>query len=113
MLIDTIPIKLKSNEISDSKSHVAPFRVVNIGNAQPAQLMDFIAAIEKSIGRKAVKNLLPMQAGDVKSTWADTSLLAGLTTYKPNTDLSTGVQKFVEWYGTITTFKSRLNNDEN
>ena len=98
LLIDTIPIKLKSNEISDSKSHVAPFRVVNIGNAQPAQLMDFITAIEKTIGRKAVKNLLPMQAGDVKSTWADTSLLAGLTAYKPNTDLSTGVQKFVEWY---------------
>ena len=88
--------KAKSNEISDSKSHVAPFRVVNIGNAHLAQLMDFITAIEKTIGRKAVKNLLPMQAGDVKSTWADTSL--AVDGYKPNTDLSTGVQKFVEWY---------------
>ena len=82
----------------DSKSEVAPFRVVNIGNSQPVRLLDFIIAIENSIGTKAVKNLMPMQAGDVSSTWADTSLLKCLTGYKPNTELSTGVQNFVSWY---------------
>ena len=82
----------------DSKSYVAPFRVVNIGNSKPAQLVDFIAAIEKSIGVEALKNFMPMQAGDVSATWADTSLLEHLTDYHPNTDLSAGVQNFVNWY---------------
>jgi UDP-glucuronate 4-epimerase len=82
----------------DSKSEVAPFRVVNIGNSQPSQLLDFIIAIEKSVGIKAVKNFMPMQAGDVPATWADTSLLEELTGYKPRTDLVTGVQNFVTWY---------------
>ena len=82
----------------DSKSDVAPFRVVNIGNSQPSQLLDFITAIEKSTGVESVKNFLPMQAGDVPATWADTSLLEQLTGYKPNTDLVTGVQNFVTWY---------------
>ena len=82
----------------DSKSHVAPFRVVNIGNSQPSQLLDFIIAIEKSVGIEAIKNFMPMQAGDVPATSADTSLLAKLTGYKPNTDLVTGVKNFVTWY---------------
>ncbi|MDA9369385.1 GDP-mannose 4,6-dehydratase [Amylibacter sp.] len=82
----------------DSKSHVAPFRVVNIGNSMPAQLIDFITAIENSTGIKAVKNLMPMQAGDVRATWADTSLLKELTGYNPSTDLAVGVHKFVKWY---------------
>lgn len=82
----------------DSKSEVAPFRVVNIGNSQPSKLLDFIVAIENSIGIEAVKNLLPMQAGDVPATWADTALLYELTGYKPNMELSEGVQNFVNWY---------------
>ena len=82
----------------DSKSDVAPFRVVNIGNSRPSQLLDFIIAIEKTVGTEAVKNFMPMQAGDVPATWADTTLLAKLTGYKPNTDLDTGVQNFVNWY---------------
>ena len=102
LLMDATPKVLVSHEdngnLLDSKSHVAPFRVVNIGNSQPAQLMDFISAIEKSIGVRAVKNLMPMQAGDVPVTWADTSLLEDLTGYKPNMDIRTGVQKFVDWY---------------
>ena len=60
--------------------------------------MDFIRAIEESIGTKAVKNLLPMQAGDVPATWADTTLLEMLTGYVPTTDIATGVQNFVGWY---------------
>ena len=102
LLMDTIPEG--SNHMGrnirglDSKSPVAPFRVVNIGNSQPSKLLDFIEAIEEAIGIEAVKNLMPMQAGDVPATWADTTLLAKLTGYKPNTDLDTGVQNFVTWY---------------
>lgn len=102
LLIDAIPrvsdLSATNKDVEDSKSHVAPFRVVNIGNSKPAQLLDFIAAIEKSLGRKAVKNLMPMQAGDVPATWADTSLLEALTGYEPHTDLFAGVQNFVGWY---------------
>ena len=85
-------------DCADSKSHVAPFRVVNIGNSKPHQLLDFIRAIEESLGTQAIKNLMPMQAGDVPATWADTSLLEMLTGYVPTTDIATGVQNFVGWY---------------
>ena len=102
LLVDAIPSvthNFASNAgVVDSKSNVAPFRVVNIGNSKPIKLLDFIAAIEKSIGAKAIKKLLPMQAGDVSATWADTALLEDLTGYAPNTDYRTGVQKFVSWY---------------
>ena len=82
----------------DSKSAVAPFRIVNIGNSQPAKLLDFITAIEKSIGIRAVKNIMPMQAGDVHATWASTTLLERLTGYKPKTDLQIGIDRFFTWY---------------
>jgi UDP-glucuronate 4-epimerase len=82
----------------DSLSPVAPFRVVNIGNAQPVQLTDFIAAIEQATGRKARQNLLPLQPGDVPATWADTALLERLTGHVPNTPVAEGVAHFVEWY---------------
>lgn len=102
MLIDVIPgisdTLPKANYSADSKSGIAPFRIVNIGNSKPARLLDFITAIEETIGIKAVKNLLPMQAGDVPMTWADTTLLENLISYKPNTDINTGVKCFVEWY---------------
>ena len=102
LLIDAVPVRLDVMETTaaamDSKSHVAPFRVVNIGNSKPAQLLDFIKAIEKAVGRNAIKNFLPMQAGDVPATWADTSLLEHLTGYKPYMDLNEGVQRFVSWY---------------
>ena len=102
LLIDVIPgVEKSSKENSDeidSKSPVAPFRVVNIGNSQPAKLLDFISAIEKSVGIKALKNLMPMQAGDVPATWADASLLKRLTDFQCDTDISVGVHKFVSWY---------------
>lgn len=102
LLIDAVPDhlcpSLKNAELIDSKSPVAPFRVVNIGNSKPVKLLDFIFAIEKSTGIKAKKNFTPMQAGDVPATWADTSFLKKLTGYKPNTDLSNGVRNFVSWY---------------
>ena len=102
LLIDVIPGSSKSSKSNsdpiDSKSNVAPLRVVNIGNSKPEKLIDFITAIEKTLGIKALKNFMPMQLGDVPYTWANTSLLEQLTGYKPCTDLSVGVQEFVSWY---------------
>lgn len=82
----------------DSLSPVAPFRIVNIGNGAPVALMDFIAAIEDATGKKAEKNMLPMQPGDVPATWADTTLLKRLTGFAPKTKVPEGVRAFVEWY---------------
>ena len=102
LLIDATPtFGNRSNAIEyaeDSISKVAPFRVVNIGNSKPSKLSDFITAIEKAIDIQAIKNFMPMQAGDVPATWADTTLLETLTGYVPNTDLAIGVKNFVGWY---------------
>lgn len=83
---------------NDSKSPVAPFRVVNIGNSSSEKLMDYIRALEETLGLKARKNYMPMQQGDVVATWADTQLLETLTGYRPATDIQTGVKRFVDWY---------------
>lgn len=88
----------KTTKFVDNVSRVAPFRVVNIGNSKPAQLLEFITAIETSIGVEALKNFMPIQAGDVQRTWADTSLLKNLTGFQPNTDITSGIQKFINWY---------------
>lgn len=82
----------------DSLSPAAPYRLVNIGNGQPVQLLDFIAAIERAAGRSAVRNLMPMQPGDVHRTWADTTLLRALTGFAPATRLQDGIDAFVAWY---------------
>lgn len=82
----------------DSLSPVAPFRVVNIGNGAPEQLTDFIAAIETATGRTAVRNLMPMQPGDVPATWADASLINALVGPLPRTNIRDGVARFVDWY---------------
>ena len=101
LLIDVIPRleRLEPNKFEDDNiSPVAPFRVINIGNSKPEKLIDFIEAIEISLGMKADKNFLPMQPGDVASTWADTKLFEKLTRYKTTTDIQTGVSNFVAWY---------------
>src|SRR5210317_189486 len=76
----------------------APYRLYNIGNQQPVELMDYIGAIEKHLGKEAEKNLLPLQPGDVPDTWADTQALADDVGYQPSTPIETGVKNFVEWY---------------
>ena len=76
----------------------APYRILNIGNSSPINLMEYISAIEKIIGIEAKKKFLPMQQGDVKATFADTSFLFNLTEYKPNTSIIDGVREFVSWY---------------
>lgn len=73
-------------------------RIVNIGRSQPVNLLEFIQILEKYLGKKAAKNFLPMQQGDVSTTWADTSVLKNLTGYAPSTNLDDGIRKFVEWY---------------
>jgi len=84
-----------SGNPSESK---APYKVYNIGNGSPVKLMDFIEAIEENLGKKAKKNLLPMQPGDVPSTYADTSHLQKDVGYKPNTSIKEGIKNFIDWY---------------
>ena len=76
----------------------APFRVFNIGNHSPVQLMDYIGAIESALGMEAKKNFLPMQDGDVPATYADTSELNAWTGFQPGTPVKEGVARFVGWY---------------
>jgi UDP-glucuronate 4-epimerase len=76
----------------------APYRIYNIGNQQPVELLDYIGAIEARLGMKAEKNLLPLQPGDVPDTWADTADLAADVDYQPSTSIETGVKNFVDWY---------------
>jgi UDP-glucuronate 4-epimerase len=76
----------------------APYRLYNIGNQQPVELMRYIEIIEECVGRKAKKNLLPMQPGDVPDTWADAGDLADDVGYRPATPIETGVRRFVDWY---------------
>lgn len=100
-LIDAVPQRPeKAEDIApgDSLSPAAPFRVVNIGNSDKVRLLDFIDAIEAEIGKKAVRNYMPMQQGDVPATWADATLLQSLTGYCPQTPFREGVARFVRWY---------------
>jgi UDP-glucuronate 4-epimerase len=76
----------------------APYRLYNIGNNSPEKLMDFIAILEDEIGIEAKKNFLPMQAGDVYATYADTQALGAEIDFKPSTPLREGLRKFVSWY---------------
>jgi UDP-glucuronate 4-epimerase len=83
---------------NDSISPVAPFRIVNIGNSEPVRLLDFIDIIEEKLGKKARRNYLPMQPGDVRATWANADLLRDLTGYQPHTNIRDGVSAFVDWF---------------
>jgi len=82
----------------DPGTSSAPWRVYNIGNSRPVELLDYIAAIERCTGRKATMNLLPLQAGDVPDTMADVTALESDTGYRPATTVDVGVARFVEWY---------------
>lgn len=76
----------------------APYKIYNIGNQQPVELLRYIDVLERCLGRRAQKNLLPMQPGDLPDTWADVEALAREVGYRPGTDLEKGVKRFVEWY---------------
>jgi UDP-glucuronate 4-epimerase len=89
---------VSADGVTDTLSPVAPWRVVNIGGGDPVGLMPFIEIIEKKLGKSAVKNMLPMQPGDVPATFADLKLIKALTAYQPKTGVEEGVGAFVDWY---------------
>lgn len=97
-LMEAVPEAGKAVANNDSISPVAPWRTVNIAGGKPVRLMDFISAIEDAMGKKAVKNMKPMQPGDVVATSADPSLLKALTGYIPPSSIEVSVKAFVDWY---------------
>jgi len=91
-------IKQKNKYKNDSLSSVAPFRILNIGNTKKVYLLNFIKEIEKELGKKAIRNYMPLQKGDVKQTLSDISLLKRITKYNPKTNYKTGIKNFLNWY---------------
>jgi len=87
-----------SGDRPDPATSRAPYRLYNIGNNRPVELMHYIEVLEQCLGRKAEKNLLPMQAGDVPDTWADAEDLVREVGYRPSTPVEEGIAKFVAWY---------------
>ena len=101
LLIDVAPVRPQPGEAipeGDSLSKDAPFRIVNIGNSTSVKLTDFVDAIEEVLGKRAIRNYMEMQKGDVPATWADAGLLQRLTGYAPKTDIRDGMRRFVAWY---------------
>ncbi len=86
------------SDTPDPGTSRAPYRIYNIGNQQPVELMYFIEVLEECLGRKAIKNLLPMQDGDVPETYADVDDLIRDTGYRPSTPIEVGIARFVDWY---------------
>ena len=102
-VIHTLDHTATANEQWDAASpdpgtSKAPYRIYNIGNQQPIELMRYIEIIEECVGKKAEVNMLPMQPGDVPDTWADTEALSLDVGYAPNTPIEVGVKNFVDWY---------------
>jgi UDP-glucuronate 4-epimerase len=87
-----------SSDAPDPATSSAPYRLYNIGNQKPVELMRYIEVLENCLGRKAEKNLLPLQVGDVPDTWADVEDLATDIGYRPSTPIEVGVKNFVDWY---------------
>ncbi|MHC4232995.1 MAG: NAD-dependent epimerase [Planctomycetota bacterium] len=87
-----------SGQSPDPSCSKAPYKIYNIGNSNPVELMDFIEAIEQALGKKAQKNMMPIQPGDVPATWADVDDLVEDLDYQPNTAVQEGVQRFIDWY---------------
>ena len=86
------------SNLPDPGTSLAPWRVYNIGNSSPVELMDYIGAIEKALGKTATKELLPLQPGDVPNTYANVDDLVEQFHYKPATTVQDGIQRFVDWY---------------
>lgn len=91
-----------SGDAPDPATSKAPYRIYNIGNNNPVELMHFISCIETACGREAVKRFLPMQPGDVPTTYADVEALTAAVGFRPATPIDVGVQRFVDWYRAYT-----------
>ncbi|MHC4772700.1 MAG: NAD-dependent epimerase [Planctomycetota bacterium] len=87
-----------SGKTPDPSCSKAPYKIYNIGNSSPVELMDFIQAIEQALGKQAEKNMLPIQPGDVPATWADVTDLVEDLDYQPDTTIQDGVERFIAWY---------------
>ena len=92
------PDRTWTGDRPDAGSSLAPYRLYNIGNHQPVELMRFIEILEQKLGKKAVTNLLPLQPGDVPATYADVDDLIRDVGFRPSTSIEEGIEKFVEWY---------------
>lgn len=97
-VIDRIPLGIKEIDCITPDTSTAPYKIYNIGNNSPIKLTDFIEEIEKQLGKKAIRNLLPIQPGDVPSTYADITDLIRDVNYKPQTTIESGISNFVKWY---------------
>lgn len=86
------------NKLPDPSSSIAPYKIYNIGNNQPVKLEAFISALEDKLGKKAIKNYLPMQPGDVYQTYADIDALVQDVDFRPGTSIEEGIEKFINWY---------------
>jgi UDP-glucuronate 4-epimerase len=95
---DTIPKPLAISSDADDSQTAAPYRVYNIGNNQPVELMHLIETLEQALGCTAEKNMLPMQPGDVPATYANIDALQRDVGFRPSTSIEVGVKKFVDWY---------------
>lgn len=98
LLLEAIPGSEDTGLDIARPSESVPFRIINIGNSEKVRLLDFIEVIEEALGKKAIRNYMPMQMGDVPATWADASLLRQLTGYQPTTRYIDGVKAFTDWY---------------
>lgn len=90
--------RVTATGVDDTLSRQAPFRVVNIGGGEPVELMRFVEVVEATVGKPAIRNMLPMQQGDVPRTYASPALLNALTGFTPAITVEDGVRKFVDWY---------------
>ena len=90
--------KQKNRYKNDSLSPVAPFRILNIGNTKKVYLLNFVKQIELALGKKAIRNYMPLQKGDVKQTLSSTKLLKNITGYNPKTNYKVGIKNFIAWY---------------
>ena len=97
-LLDHLPEPASGDESQRPSRSWAPHRLYNIGNNQPVSLGDFIATIEEALGQQAIKEMHPMQPGDVLATWADIDDLQAAIGYRPSTPLAEGIDQFVRWY---------------
>lgn len=106
-LIKLIPISNLNNIEIDPSNSIAPYKIYNIGNSNPVKLIDFIEIIEFYLCKKAVKNFLPVQLGDVKNTSSDIEDLINVINYKPNINIRIGVLNFIKWYLEYFNYKNQ------